>query len=377
MKKSKKDLAIELMEQGYNNDYICNATNSTMSSVKTYRVLFNKKQNGEITLTTPKEIKPKSNEKLSSKMKDVFIALETMIDEDILKKFNLSSKTLETYKTTYRKHFGLPHGARVKFNELSFAQQVYLEGKSLELPKTESDSSKNINFRTSEIKIGNNKYLLDIYLHDGLEWVNFDQLIGYMKMEIKFNIEDPKLQLHEKYIESITVDGLLINLLDINAITMLGVKLGDYTVIDTGVKLTTESAGIFYRIKTIINAIELINVLLEELGQIGTSKLEVYEKIESDLLHELEDNKDNGENLIEISNKLVEVLNERRIHKNDFVLKNSIKNILNDNPNHQRTLCIIKSRLESLLFNLYNKKYNSKAKMLEEDWQKEIVEKHS
>lgn len=411
--KTKKDHALELMEQGYGDPYIAQETGSTMSSVRTYRVAFNRSRLGNL-ITQSQEFRCRPIKK-TKKAEKIFVALEIKDELDVCNEFNLTEKTLMYYKTLYRKQFGLRKKSRINFRELTFAQQVYIEGKQIEGPKISQveieqtkveqakveepkmeelkmeepkkieevklvenliESIKDLEHESIKLKIGNNVHTFKIYTYDELGWLDFNYLIEILKKEIEFDINDPNLKIHNKYITTVQIDNKYINLLDVNALPNFASKLDDYTLMDSSVKLLTRNEGIFYRIRTILNVIELINVLQCELDQIGTSKIEVYETIECDLLHELEKKKYKGQKLIEKGTKLIEVLNERRVFKNDFVLKKVLRHTMADNQCTISSLNGVKNRLSTLLHCLYNKNYSPKSDALEEEWQIEIVERH-
>lgn len=316
---------------------------------------------------------------ITSKQKNVFIDLENGIpDIEICKRNGINSKTLDSlYKYKYRKIFNLKNERNIDFSSLNYVHELYkLKKEKPEIINVESNNNE-VDLPIEQYEtlfIGGKDYNIGIYSIDGIIWLNMDELFESLrKEEIEFNIND--LVIPEKYISSVIINGKKTNIIDKNILLNMANQIGDHTLINSAIDLIVTNKDIFYKVSKITSAINLIHELIQDYQDVGLSQVEVFETMETDSLHKIENNnKMKDEELLQEIKKLRNIRLKRREFKNIYVLSGKIKYLLASNNSHSNALKDIAKRIQPIANDLYKKIYNNRSELTEKE-QEELLNK--
>lgn len=316
---------------------------------------------------------------ITNKQKNVFIDLENGIpDIEICKRNGINSKTLDAlYKYKYRKIFNLKNERNIDFSSLNYVHELYkLKKEKPEIIDVESNNNE-VDLPIEQYEtlfIGSKDYNIGIYSIDGIIWLNMDELFESLrKEEIEFNIND--LVIPEKYISSVIINGKKTNIIDKNILLNMANQIGDHTLINSAIDLMVTNKDIFYKVSKITSAINLIHELIQDYQDVGLSQVEVFETMETDSLHKIENNnKMKDEELLQEIKKLRNIRLKRREFKNIYVLSGKIKYLLASNNSHSNALKDIAKRIQPIANDLYKKIYNNRSELTEKE-QEELLNK--
>lgn len=305
----------------------------------------------------------KENEELNDTYKHIFLDLEKGLSRDeICFKYNINMLTLKnTYERIYRKIFNIT-AKKIIFSELNFAHDFYGEKKQHIQNKLNEEKTKN----KITLSINENKYDIEFYILDENIWLNFIEILNMLKKE-NINFDKDEININERYLANIKVNNEPTTIIDKNILLNFANDIGDHKFIKSALDLTLTNKNIFYKISYIVDAINLISDLVKEYIETGNSKLKVFEKLEQDILHHMENSELSDDKLLEEAKKIKSVRVKRREVKNVFVLSGKIKNILFENGSHSNALQDIAKRIDKISDDLYNKKYICRSDLTEEE----------
>ena len=311
---------------------------------------------------------PKRNEDLTTindKQKNIFLDLEKGLSSiDICNKYGICSATLDnTYKSLYRKFFNVAGKRNLDFSKLNFAHTYYnIEKENIHIEKNENTKIDNI----ATLLIGSNKYDLSFYVFDETIWFNFIEILTSLKNE-NISFDKDEIQISERYLKTMQINNQEVTLIDKNILLSFANDIGDHTFIKAVIDLTVTNKNIFYKISSFVDSVNTMSDLVKNYIETGNSKLLVFEKMETDALHYMENNELSDEELLKEAKHIKNIRLKRREFKNIFVLSGKAKGIICENGSHSEALRDIANKLDLLAKDLYNKTYICRSELTEQE----------
>ena len=167
--------------------------------------------------------------------------------------------------------------------------------------------------------------------------------------------------------ETLMINNQEVTLIDKNILLSFANDIGDHTFIKAVIDLTVTNKNIFYKISSFVDSVNTMSDLVKNYIETGNSKLLVFEKMETDALHYMENNELSDEELLKEAKHIKNIRLKRREFKNIFVLSGKAKGIICENGSHSEALRDIANKLDLLAKDLYNKTYICRSELTEQE----------
>lgn len=262
-------------------------------------------------------------------------------NSEVMARTGLSYNSVATYRSQYNKS--------IKENNV---EPVNLVGEDV--------------FETGTISltIGSSDYSITAYVdNDGCDWLSLGDLRRYVYGELDKDIKD--LDINVKYIKTTKVQGTYVTLIDKYALPIIAKFTNDFKLSNSMMKVLQPTNDIFSKVASIINAFDAIEELTGSLDDIY-EQIEAYDKVQCDLLHDIENNPYTDEELGRKAAAIRDLRRSRRVKKNELALIKSLKNSLYGYKIKSYMLSTTSNRLKVLSDDLQSKKYNPRVEDLTE-----------